>query len=70
MSVEIDWKHEGERFEQEVYGLVRAMTVKAMQRLNRLRPGCVIRRPSRSACHHDPSRGSSRWAGRGSSRSF
>lgn len=31
----IDWRHEGERFEREIYGLVRAMTVKAMRRLNR-----------------------------------
>ena len=32
---EIDWKYEGERFEREIYGLVRAMMVKAMRRLNR-----------------------------------
>ena len=36
MSVgEIDWKNEGERFEREIYGLVRAMMVKAMRRHNR-----------------------------------
>ena len=36
MSVgEIDWTHEGERFEKEIYGLVRAMMVKAMRRHNR-----------------------------------
>ena len=32
---EIDWKNEGERFEREIYGLVRAMMVKAMRRHNR-----------------------------------
>jgi hypothetical protein len=31
----IDWRHEGERFEREIYGLVRAMMVKAMRRLDR-----------------------------------
>jgi hypothetical protein len=34
-SGEIDWRHEGERFEREIYGLVRAMMVKAMRRLDR-----------------------------------
>jgi len=32
---EIDWEHEGERFEVEIYGLVRALMVKAMRRRKR-----------------------------------
>ena len=31
----IDWKNEHQRFEKEIYGLVRAMMVKAMRRLKR-----------------------------------
>ena len=31
----IDWKNEHQRFEKEIYGLVRAMMVKAIRRLNR-----------------------------------
>ena len=32
---EIDWKREGERFELEIYGLVRAMMVRAMRKYRR-----------------------------------
>lgn len=36
MSVgQIDWTHEGQRFEREIYGLVRAMMVNAMRKYRR-----------------------------------